>query len=558
MSLKLKVTLLAVLPVCLFTLVLGGLSYWVLHEQALKDVADARERLMVQSRNGLQNTVEAAMTVVKPLYDKAAAGDTEARQEAIRLLSAISYGKDGYIFGYDSNVVRLFKGNDPAGIGKSFKDNRDPSGVYLNQELVRVGKDGSHFSRYSSSLPGNKDVLVPKLAYTDYLPKWDLVIGSAVNLDGVEAEVAAVADQVAKRTQDQLWLIFGTSGVLLVVIGIAAQLFAARTLRPLAQIRENLDDIAAGEGDLTRRLPVNGRDEIGELAAAFNRFVDRIQGTIAQVVDITHQFTGLLDDVAQQAQRTDRDMQRQRSETDQVATAINQMSAAAQEVASSALRASEATRQTEEKGRLARETVATSVARIHELVEEVRQSSVSLDGLKRDVGAIVGVLDVIRAIAEQTNLLALNAAIEAARAGEAGRGFAVVADEVRALASRTQQSTQEIQGMIDRLQQATGRAVGAMERSGGMGEATTAQAEQAGTALAAISELIATINAMNTQIASAAEEQTAVAEEINRSVHTIAGAVDSMAQGAQQGAQSTAGMVGLGERLDGLVRQFRV
>jgi len=202
--------------------------------------------------------------------------------------------------------------------------------------------------------------------------------------------------------------------------------------------------------------------------------------------------------------------------------------------------------------------VASSVARIHDLVEEVRQSSVSLDGLKQDVGAIVGVLDVIRAIAEQTNLLALNAAIEAARAGEAGRGFAVVADEVRALASRTQQSTHEIQGMIDRLQQATGRAVGAMERSSGMGEATTAQAEQAGAALASISELIATINAMNTQIASAAEEQTAVAEEINRSVHTIAGAVDSMAQGAQQGAASTAGMVELGERLGGLVRQFRV
>ncbi len=116
MSLKLKVTLLAVLPVCLFTLVLGGLSYWVLHEQALKDVTDARERLMAQSRSALQNTVETAMTVVKPLYDKAAEGDAEARKEAIRLLSSISYGKDGYIFGYDSNVVRLFKGNDPAGI----------------------------------------------------------------------------------------------------------------------------------------------------------------------------------------------------------------------------------------------------------------------------------------------------------------------------------------------------------------------------------------------------------------------------------------------------------
>ncbi|APQ10491.1 chemotaxis protein [Pseudomonas oryzihabitans] len=558
MSLKLKVTALAILPVCLFTLILSCLSYWILDHQATQDVQDVRERLMARSKAGLQNTVQTAMTVIKPLYDASAPGDTAARDQAIRLLSSIAYGKDGYIFGYDSNVVRLFKGNDPAGVGKSFKDNRDPNGVYLNQELVRAGKDASHFSRYSSSLPGNKDVLVPKLAYTDYLPKWDLVIGSAVNLDGVDAQVAAVAKQVDQRTRAQLWLTLGVALALLLVIGVIAQVFARRTLRPLLQIRANLDDIADGEGDLTRRLPVTGRDEFSQLAASFNRFVDKIQGTIAQVVDITHQLTGLLNEVAGQAERTDQAMQRQRSETDQVATAINQMSSAAQEVASSAQQASEATRAAEAQGDAAHQVVTASVTRIHELVAEVRQSGVSLDGLKQDVGAIVGVLDVIRAIAEQTNLLALNAAIEAARAGEAGRGFAVVADEVRALASRTQQSTQEIQGMIDRLQQATSRAVGAMERSSSLGEATTAQAEQAGTALAAISELIATINAMNTQIASAAEEQTAVAEEVNRSVHSIAGAVDSMAQGAQQGAQSTAGMVGLGKRLDGLVRQFRV
>jgi len=205
---------------------------------------------------------------------------------------------------------------------------------------------------------------------------------------------------------------------------------------------------------------------------------------------------------------------------------------------------------------------ASRMTQLVEALEEVSgQSSAtveSLDGLRRDVQGIVSVLEVIRAIADQTNLLALNAAIEAARAGEAGRGFAVVADEVRALASRTQQSTGEIQSMIDRLQSATGEAVAAMQRASQMGDSTREQASHAGEALDSIAVLIGTINSMNAQIASAAEEQTAVAEEINRSVHQIAVAVDEVASDAAQGAQAARDLDALGGRLQGLVGQFRV
>ena len=492
------------------------------------------------------------MGSVQALYDGASQGDMASRDQAIAILSKIKYGKDGYFFGYDSQVVRLFRGDSPVDVGKSFTGRQDPNGVRVNDELVRVAKDGSNYVQYSSPLPNNDSILVPKLAYSYYLPKWDLALGTAVNLDGVETQVAEVEAAIDERVSTILTSILVIAVIMLLVFGILGLTLSNAFLRPLQLIKANLDDIAAGEGDLTRRLPVTSQDELGELAGSFNRFVEKIYGLVRQIAEMTTQLTGLVGEVAAQAQRSEQAMERQRHETDQVATAINEMSAAAHEVARSAQGAAEAAQQTDNEGQAAKKVVDGSIDRIHALVEDIRESGVSLDNLQQDVQSIVSVLDVIRSIAEQTNLLALNAAIEAAR------GFAVVADEVCALASRTQQSTKEIQGMIDRLQGGTRDAVTAMRRSSDAGEITSEQANQAGASLDAIAQLIGTINAMNAQIASAAEEQTAVAEEINRSVHQIAVAVESVADETRHGAETSRSLAGLGERLGALVRQFRI
>ncbi|PTR21049.1 methyl-accepting chemotaxis sensory transducer with Cache sensor [Pseudomonas sp. GV085] len=558
MSLKAKVLSLAVLPVLLFALVISLTTLFILQDQARKEVEQTRERLLSDAKATLQSYVAVAMTTIKPLYDAAAPGDEAARAQVIKLLSSITYGKDGYFFGYDSNTVRLFKANSPEGVGQSFKDNRDPNGVYVNRDLVKVARDGTHYLQYSSPLPGNTQVLVPKLGYTEYLSKWDMAVGTSVNLDGIEAQVAVVEAKVQERMQGMVLSIVGVALVVLLVIAAAGMLLANTILRPLHLMKANLDDIAAGEGDLTRRLTITSQDELGELAGSFNRFVDKIHGLVRQITEMTSQLTGLVNQVSDQANRSDQAMERQRHETDQVATAINEMSAAAQEVAKSAQNAAVAAQQTDEEGQAAKRVVAGSIEKIHALVDDIRSSGVSLDSLQKDVSSIVSVLGVIRSIAEQTNLLALNAAIEAARAGEAGRGFAVVADEVRALASRTQTSTQEIQGMIDRLQAGTRSAVEAMRRSSEAGDGTSAQANEAGASLDTMAQLIATINSMNAQIASAAEEQTAVAEEINRSVHQIAVAVDSVADETQLGAQTSRSLADLGQRLGGLVGQFRI
>ena len=558
MSLKAKVLSLAVLPVLLFALVISLTTLFILQAQARHEVEETRERLLSDAKATLQSYVAVAMTAIKPLYDAAAPGDDAARAQAIKLLSSITYGKEGYFFGYDSNTVRLFKANSPEGVGQSFKDNRDPNGVYVNRDLVKVAKDGTHYLQYSSPLPSNNQVLVPKLGYTEYLSKWDMAVGTSVNLDGIEAQVAVVEAKVQERMEGVVLSIVGVAVVVLLVIAAAGMLLANTILRPLNLMKANLDDIAAGEGDLTRRLTITSEDELGQLAGSFNRFVDKIHGLVRQITEMTTQLTGLVHQVSDQAHRSDQAMERQRHETDQVATAINEMSAAAQEVAKSAQNAAVAAQQTDEEGQAAKRVVAGSIVKIHALVDDIRSSGVSLDSLQKDVSSIVSVLGVIRSIAEQTNLLALNAAIEAARAGEAGRGFAVVADEVRALASRTQISTQEIQGMIDRLQAGTQSAVEAMRRSSEAGDGTSAQANEAGASLDTMAQLIATINSMNAQIASAAEEQTAVAEEINRSVHQIAVAVDNVADETQLGAQTSRSLAELGQRLGHLVGQFRI
>lgn len=310
--------------------------------------------------------------------------------------------------------------------------------------------------------------------------------------------------------------------------------------------------------DLTLRSPNHSKDETGMMAAAFNSMLEKFEALIQQVNSTSSQLAAASEEVSAVARDSSNNVTQQVSETEQVATAMNEMAATVQEVARNAAAAAEAARSANDESSNGKRVVQTASKTIQQLASEVESAAAVIHELEQDSENIGSVLDVIKSIAEQTNLLALNAAIEAARAGEQGRGFAVVADEVRTLASRTQASTQEIQGMIEKLQGRAKQAVTVMEQGCNQAQTGAGQANEASHSLEVIASAVATISDMNTQIASAAEEQSAVTEEMNRNIININQVSEQTAAGAEQTTAASDELARLASQLQGLIAQFKI
>ena len=337
---------------------------------------------------------------------------------------------------------------------------------------------------------------------------------------------------------------------------VAAWTITRQIVIPLGQTLKVAERIAAG--DLTHDLVSQRQDELGQLQRAMQSMTMGLRDLIGGISDGVTQIASAAEQLSAVTERTSAGVNNQKIETDQVATAMNEMAATVQEVARNAEEASEAAVAADQQAREGDRVVGEAIAQIERLAGEVGNSTEAMGHLKRESDKIGSVLDVIKSVAQQTNLLALNAAIEAARAGEAGRGFAVVADEVRSLAQRTQKSTEEIEELIVGLQSGTQQVATIMDSSRSLTDSSVELTRRAGNALENITRTVSAIQAMNQQIATAAEQQSAVAEEINRSVLNVRDVSEQTAAASEETAASSTELARLGSHLQALVGRFRV
>jgi len=516
---------------------------------AASSVLILRDQIFDEKADKTKSLVESAVSIVESYQAREATGQmsqAEAQQAALATLSALRYEGQNYVWVNDMTPAMVMHPMKPELDGKPLTNVRDPNGVALFDEMIdRVRANGAGTVKYHWPKPGS-DEPVAKVSYVKGFAPWGWVVGTGIYVDDVNDVIMSV---ILSKSVEAIVLM---SVLIVIVFWIRNSI-----VHPIEQTSAAMARIADGDGDLTHKLPAEGRDELADLARNFNRYTAKIEDTVCHMRALAGQLAIAAEQVSLSVRDNSEAIGNQKGETQQVATAMTEMSATVQEIASSAEGAASAARNADSHARDGQARVDDVKGAIASLVDGVQSTAEVVTQLNANSESIGGVLDVIRGVAEQTNLLALNAAIEAARAGEQGRGFAVVADEVRTLASRTQKSTGEIQSMIEHLQTGSSAAVSAIEQSRQAGIRTVDKAEQAYVSLGDIVSSVGTILDQNAQVASAAEQQAVAAQQIDRSIVAISDMAGHSADAAAQASNATADLARLGEELRDLVAAFK-
>ncbi|MDA3139783.1 methyl-accepting chemotaxis protein [Vibrio metschnikovii] len=550
-----KLLLLTLIPLVLITGLMTMVNYWSNARALEQELTQYREQLVETRKAELQAYLMMGVTAVQSLYESDRNGENQAAAKT--LLKAMRFESDGYFFAYDSQGVNTLHAINPSLEGKNLYGLQDENGVPVIAGLIRAAKSGDGFLYFSWHKP-TINAQAPKLGYAEYLPKWDWVLGTGIYIDDIDAQVAQFQVLRQDQAKEQMWSTIGLSLVGLLITSMVVSVLVAKGVAPLQHVVASLQDVAAGEGDLTARLKVESQDEIGEVAKAFNAFMDKLHPMIKQLRESAQEVQLAAGELDIQTTQSNQKMNSHCLETDKVVTAVTEMSATAREVANNTNATSQAIESANGQIRDAQHEVNSAIEGISELVREVNLTSDAIQDLSQRTDKITQVLNVIGEIAGQTNLLALNAAIEAARAGEQGRGFAVVADEVRSLASRTQNSTQEIGEMLQSLHQGVSKAVESMNTSQKRGEKTAEESMHIKQSLAGISQAVGLIQDMGIQTASAADQQSTVAEDINQNLVAIQHIVNQLSDNLQHSESISSRLAASGQQMGNLVSHFKL
>jgi methyl-accepting chemotaxis protein len=496
-----------------------------------------------------RHLVESAIGVLKHYQGLESGGlaREEAQRQAMEIIRGLRYDQDDYFWINDMTPTMVMHPTNPKLEGRQLGDLKDPDGKFLFNEMVAIARQhGAGQVDYRWNKPGSEEP-VPKISYIELFQPWGWILGTGVYVDDVQAEFRAQALRA-----------LGILAVIALLLAGLVILIARSIARPLDEAVDAMASIASGDADLTRSLDNHGRDELTALGGHFNAFTGKLRGVIGESLqaagslnEASHSLGGISANARQYSQQQSQQMEL-------VATAVNQVSYAVQDVAKNAEHAAGEVRQAEQQALQGQQNIEGSLRQIDQLSETIARAVQVIQDLAQESTQIGSVLEVIRSIAEQTNLLALNAAIEAARAGEQGRGFAVVADEVRMLAQRTQQSTAEIHSMIERLQGNSEAAVKVIDASSQASRLTVEQARQAGESLDQIAASLRNLTGLNASIASATLQQSHVVDDINQNVTQAASLAHENALAAEQFSEDSGHLGQLAERLNRLLGQFRV
>ncbi|EJL07395.1 methyl-accepting chemotaxis protein [Pseudomonas chlororaphis] len=528
-------------------LIVAVLMLMTLGMLMLKQIRDDLYQAKAQKTQHVVQTANGVLAYFQGLESAGSLDRATAQKQALSAIRNLRYDQSDYFWINDLTPVMVMHPTNPKLDGQNLAAIRDPDGFAVFNEMVAIAKaKGAGMVNYRWPKPGASEP-VQKTSYVQLFQPWGWIIGSGVYIDDVQAEFRS---QVVKAS---------VGGIAIALLMALLVLLIARSIvRPLQETVHAMANIASGESDLTRTLDTHGQDEVTELARHFNGFTAKLRLVVSQLQVSAAALAQSSADLGNNASQAQERSQQQSQQMELVATAINEVTYGVQDVAKNAEHAASEMRDAEAQAQQGQVNIDGSLQQIDRLSATIDQAVEVIRTLAQESTQIGSVLEVIHSIAEQTNLLALNAAIEAARAGEQGRGFAVVADEVRLLAQRTQKSTAEIQSMIERLQGHSEAAVKVIGDSSRASQQTIEQAGLAGESLNAIGQALRNLNGLNASIASATLQQAHVVEDINQNVTQAAGLSHSTALAAEQSSAASLHLKELSEQLNGLLRQFRV